>query len=192
MEMGVPVSLQPLLQAYLRALEPWYAHFSGIYIHGSIALKAFEELESDIDIVALTQGEWTSGELMQFETLHRQLLQEEPRSSRLDVAYIPFQVEKNGKMPLSAIFRDSKFAVSAIPSHMDATMRWITKHQGIRLLGPQPSTLPCEVTWKDVLAAMRFNLDSYWAGKAKSPYLFWFDYWVMTSVTPPVPYSDSD
>jgi len=33
-----------------------------------------------------------------------------------------------------------------------------------------------------VLAVMRFNLDGYWAGKAKRPYLFWFDYWVMTAV----------
>lgn len=182
MEVGIPVTLQPLLHAYLRLLEPWYTHFYGIYIHGSIALQAFEEQESDIDIVALTQGEWTSGELMQFEAVHRQLLQEQSRSSRLDVAYIPFQVEKNGKTPLSAIFRDSKFTVSATPSRMDATMRWITKHQGIRLLGSQPSTLPFEVTWKDVLAAMRFNLDGYWAGKTKRPYLFWFDYWVMTAI----------
>jgi hypothetical protein len=26
MEMGVPVSLQPLFDVYLHALEPWYAH----------------------------------------------------------------------------------------------------------------------------------------------------------------------
>jgi predicted nucleotidyltransferase len=183
METEVPVSLRSLLHAYIRALEPWSAHFSGIYIHGSIALKAFEEPESDIDIVALTHGEWTPDELMQFVSRHKQLLQQEAGSSRLDVAYIPFQEEKNDKMSLSAIFRDSKFAVSVTPSHMDATMRWIIKRQGIRLLGPQPSTLPFEVTWKDVLRAMQFNLDGYWAGKAKRPYLFWFDYWVMTATT---------
>ena len=30
---------------------------------------------------------------------------------------------------------------------------------------------------------MRYNLDGYWASKAKRPSLFWFDYWVMTAVT---------
>ena len=34
-------------------------HFYGIYIHGSIALDAFEEQASDIGIVAITQGEST-------------------------------------------------------------------------------------------------------------------------------------
>src|SRR5215469_12151036 len=55
----VPVPVQPLIDAYLRALEPLRAHFYGIYISGSIALDAFEELKSNIDIIALTQGEWS-------------------------------------------------------------------------------------------------------------------------------------
>ena len=58
METRIPVSLQPLINAYLSALEPLHTHFYGIYIHGSIALDAFEEQASDIDIVAIMQGEW--------------------------------------------------------------------------------------------------------------------------------------
>ena len=53
MEAFIPVSIQPLIDAYLRALEPLRTHFYGIYIAGSIALDAFEELASDIDIIAL-------------------------------------------------------------------------------------------------------------------------------------------
>jgi len=56
MEAFIPVSIQPLIDAYLYALEPLRMHFYGIYISGSIALGAFEELASDLDIVALTQG----------------------------------------------------------------------------------------------------------------------------------------
>ncbi|HET8840803.1 MAG TPA: aminoglycoside adenylyltransferase domain-containing protein, partial [Ktedonobacteraceae bacterium] len=149
--------------------------------HGSIALEAFEEGESDIDIVALTTGEWAPDELARFASMHKQLLQEDARSSHFDVAYIPFQEKQNGQTSLSAIFRDGKFITSTSGAHMDATMQWIIKHQGICLLGPQPSELPFEVTWNDVLTAMQYNLDGYWAGKAKRPYLFLFDYWVMTA-----------
>src|SRR6266566_695712 len=52
----IPTSIQPLIDAYLHALEPLRSHFYGIYIYGSIAFGAFEELESDIDILALTHG----------------------------------------------------------------------------------------------------------------------------------------
>lgn len=47
--------MQLTISAYLNALTPLQAHFQGIYIYGSIALNAYEEGKSDIDIVAITQ-----------------------------------------------------------------------------------------------------------------------------------------
>jgi predicted nucleotidyltransferase len=174
MESSIPVSLQPCIDAYLHALAPWHARFVGIYLHGSIALGAFEEGESDIDVLVLTRGEWSAEEMKRFATIHAQLVQRQSLCKLMDVAYIPLQ-----ERAPSAIFRDGTFAT---PARLDATMAWITKHQGIRLLGQESATLPLDVTWDDVLEAMRFNLDGYWAGKARQAYLFWFDYWVMTSV----------
>lgn len=174
MESAIPISLQPCIDAYLHTLAPWHARFIGIYLHGSIALNAFEESESDIDVLALTQGEWSADDVKQFAAIHAQLTHQQPLCKQMDVTYIPLQLQAP-----SAIFRDGSFST---PARLDATMAWITKHQGIRLLGPEPATLPLAVTWDDVLEAMRFNLDVYWAGKARSAHLFWFDYWVMTSV----------
>ncbi len=182
MEIRIPLSLQPLINAYLSALEPLHRLFYGIYIHGSVALDAFEEQASDIDIVAIMQGEWTSHELVTFEAIHTQLLREYPLSKRLDVLYIPFcDLGKQEEASPHPLLRDGVF-VSAAPGGLNAVIWWMTKHQGIRLLGPACSALPVEVSWKDVLAAMHFNLDGYWAGKAKRPYLFLADYWVMTAV----------
>jgi predicted nucleotidyltransferase len=62
----IPSPIQPLIDAYLQALEPLRSHFYSIYIFGSIAFGAFEEPESDIDLVALTHREWTTPELAQF------------------------------------------------------------------------------------------------------------------------------
>lgn len=47
-----------------------------MYIYGSIALGAFEEPESDIDIIALMQGEWSSLELKQLKALHLTTVEE--------------------------------------------------------------------------------------------------------------------
>jgi len=65
---------------------------------------------------------------------------------------------------------------------LNALTWWTIQHKGISLLGHEYSTLPLEVAWKDVLDAMRYNLDIYWAWKAQKPRLFLFDIWVMTAV----------
>ena len=46
MEAPVPVSIQPLIDAYLQALEPLRTHFNGIYIACSIAVMATLEIRS--------------------------------------------------------------------------------------------------------------------------------------------------
>jgi predicted nucleotidyltransferase len=88
-EESIPSPIQPLIDAYLRALEPLGSHFYGIYLFGSIAFGAFEELESDIDVVALTHGEWTSPELAQLKALHTRLIRTHPLGKRLEVLYLP-------------------------------------------------------------------------------------------------------
>jgi len=179
----IPLLIQPLLDAYLHALEPLRDHIYGIYIYGSIALGAFEEGESDIDIVALTLVEWPEGELGQLARIHRRLVKEYPLGKRLAPMYVPLR--DIGKCHTSLppypyasegkLYREGYFDLNAVTW-------WTIKHKGICLPGPACADLPLEVAWEDVLGAMHYNLDTYWAGKAKKPYLFLFDVWVMTAV----------
>lgn len=178
METVVPATIQPLIDAYLHALEPLNAHFHGIYIYGSIALGAFEELESDIDIIALTQSEWSALELQQLKTLHAELNKGYAFGKRLEVFYVPFSylgVTDAGKQkgmlaPFPAV-HDGTFSLVTY-SGLNAVTWWIIKNNGLRLLGPDCSTLPLQVTWQDVLTTMRFNLDVYYARKIKRPYIY--------------------
>ena len=184
MDVSLPISVQPLIDWYLNALEPLRPRFYGIYVYGSIALDAFEERESDIDLVALTQGEWTASELAQFSALHTALLQEQPMSTRLDVQYVP--LSDLGRRDTSAphpLLREGAFALESDHGDLNAVTWWILKHRGIRLLGPEPADLPLEVAWQELLAAMRYNLDGYWAGQARHPHLFLSDYWIDFAVT---------
>ncbi|GHO89311.1 nucleotidyltransferase domain-containing protein [Dictyobacter formicarum] len=88
---AIPQTLQPLLELYLQALEQVQDHIYGLYVCGSIALGAFEELTSDIDIVVLTVKEWSAADLETLAEAHRSLLQEQPLARRLEVAYMPLQ-----------------------------------------------------------------------------------------------------
>jgi predicted nucleotidyltransferase len=181
MEIALPVSVQPLVDAYTRALEPLRQHFYGIYIYGSLALGAFEELRSDIDVLALTQGEWSPLELAQLQTLHRQLARTYPLGKRLEVFYIPEQYlgvvqpdTVEGTLPPYPAFHDGKL-LPRTHEGMNAVTWWILKQHGLRLFGPERSALPLEVKWADVLSTMRYNLDVYYARQIKRPYPYLFD-----------------
>ena len=171
----IPPLIQPLLDAYIHALEPFSDHFYGIYIYGSIALAAFEERESDIDIIALTQGEWSSLELKQLKALHARLNEEYPLGKRLEVLYVPLRylgVAHPGKAVASyPAAHDGEFSPDA-RGGLNAVTWWTMQNKGIRLLGPACEALPLDVTWDDVLSAMRFNLNVYFVRKTKRPYKY--------------------
>ena len=181
----IPTSIQPLIAAYLHALEPLRSHFYGIYIYGSIAFGAFEELESDIDILALTHGEWTTQELAQLNALHTQLIGAHQRGNRLDVLYIPLRNlgKCNRKIAPYPTIQNGNFSPAGY-GDLNYITWWTVKNKSIRLLGPERSTLPFEVTWQDVLETMRNTLHGYWVSRARRPYLFrrddWFEYAVAT------------
>lgn len=182
MEKTLPDVLQPLLADYLHALEPLQAHFYGIYIYGSIALGAFEESESDIDILALTRGEWLPRELKQLKLLHMQLIRAHALGRRMEVFYVPQNYpgvthsdRKSGAFAPYPVMHDGIFS-PATYGGLNAVTWWIIKNKGIRLLGPEVSELSLEVNWSDVLATMRFNLDVYFARKAsRRPYTYLSD-----------------
>jgi hypothetical protein len=189
MEPTVPVAIQPLMDAYLHGLEPLQSHFYGIYITDSIALGAFEEQASDIDVMALTQGEWSSLELKQLKTLHTHLIKAYPFGKRLEVCYAPVRYlgvmrpsKQTGIVDPYPVVHDGVFS-AASSGGLNAVTWWIIKHHGLCLRGPQRSELPLEVTWKDVLSTMRFNLDVYFARQTKRPYIYWSDVAVEFGVT---------
>jgi Domain of unknown function (DUF4111) len=180
----MPTPVQSLIDAYLQALEPLRAHFYGIYIYGSIALGGFEEeLESDIDILALTHGELATPELAQLKALHAQLLRAHQLGKRLEVLYIPSC--NLGKIdreiaPYPSI-QHGKFSPARY-AELNYVTWWTVKNRGIRLLGPERSALPFEVTWQDVLETMRDNLNGSWAAPTERPYLFLLDGWIVITV----------
>jgi predicted nucleotidyltransferase len=108
MPSSLPPAVQPLLETYVHALEPLRAQIYGVYLYGSIALGAYEEAVSDIDVIALTQGAWSSRELDQLAKLHQKLMREYEIGRRLDVIYVP--VSRLGKSGLEAVAVE--FAVS--------------------------------------------------------------------------------
>ena len=183
MEELIPAPVQSLIDAYLQALEPLCAHFYGIYIYGSIALGGFEQLESDIDILVLTHGEWATPQLVQLKALHTQLLRTHQLGKRLEVLYIPLRDlgKCDREIAPYPTFQFGKFS-RARYAELSRVTWWTVKNKGVGLLGPESSALPFEVTWQDVLETMRDNLDGFWAIPTKRPYLFLLDGWIVITI----------
>ncbi len=187
METPLPATIQPLMDAYLQALEPFHAHFYGIYIHGSIALGYFEAQISDIDVIVLTQREWSLFGLQRLKELHTHLIKAYPLAQRLEIFYVPLRylgsVHPSKQQGNSYPAMQNGTFSSATYGGLNAVTWWLIKHKGIRLLGPKSGTLPLEVSWASVQEAMDYNLNSYWAKKAKRPWLFLHNFWVEFAVT---------
>jgi len=183
MEEFIPTPIQPLIGAYLHALEPLRSHLYGIYIYGSIALGAFEELESDIDMVVLTHREWTTPDLAQLKALHTQLIRTHQLDKRLEVLYIPLGNlgKRDREIAPYPTIQFGKFSPAAY-CDLNYVTWWTVKNKGLRLLGPERSTLPFEIAWRDVLESMRDNLDGFWEIKTKRTYLFLLDGWIVIAV----------
>ena len=116
--------------------------------------------------------------------MHRELFHAYPLAERLAPLYVPLQdLEQQCRQiapyPYAA---DGQFHAAG---HFDfnAVTRWMLKHASYALFGPDRATLPLVVTWEEVVEAMHYNLDTYWAGKATTPELFQSDYWVVFAVT---------
>jgi len=181
----IPTPIQPLMDAYLQALEPLRSHFYGIYIFGSIAFGAFEELESDIDIVALTHEQWSTPELAQLDTLHTQLIGTHQLARRLDVLYFPLRDlgKRIREIAPYPTIQHGEFSPAGY-GDLNYITWWTVKNKGIRLLGPERSTLPFEVTWQDVLETMSDNLNDFWPSTARRrPHCFLRDDWFVFAVT---------
>ncbi|WP_126600819.1 nucleotidyltransferase domain-containing protein [Dictyobacter aurantiacus] len=182
---AIPQMLQPLLEAYLNILEPVQDHIYGVYVCGSTALGAFEELTSDIDVVILTHRKWSATELDSFAAAHRSLRKEEPLARRLEVAYMPLEALGKSRQEVAPYphFQNGVFNPARY-GDQNAVTWWILQHKAIALLGPDHATLPLAVDWSQIVDAMSYNLNTYWAGLARHrPFLYLDDESVMFAVT---------
>lgn len=63
----------------------------GMYVYGSIALEAFDEAHSDIDIVVVVKHDITKPQAKQLAKLHKRLAREERYGNRLDGMFITLE-----------------------------------------------------------------------------------------------------
>jgi len=150
------VSMEQALPAYL----------TGFYLHGSIALGAFDPHFSDIDFIAVISRPSTPSDREALARLHQELRQKFPGET-LSGGYL--QAHDLGQFENTItphpFYQDGVFHAQG--QHDINTVTWWTlKNRGVTLLGRDAQRLDFSVDWDKLIADMHENLNTYWAAYA--------------------------
>ncbi|MGM7635184.1 aminoglycoside adenylyltransferase domain-containing protein [Bacillus sp. Hm123] len=181
---NIPNEVNSLLLDYTNLLETEFSNvIYGIYLYGSIALSAFDERKSDVDFITILKRSLTNTELGRLSKLHQKMKKMNPLAERLDGMYIHLAdigKENNDLQPYpccaSGTFKKSQYW------DMNHVTWWTLKHHGISVTGVHLDELKILTSWCDVEKTMSYNLNKYWANKAKSGWYFLLDDWVEDAV----------
>lgn len=142
----IPTPIQPLLAEYRALLErDTFALVVGCYLHGSIALGAFDPAQSDIDFVAVLSRPCTPEELQTLATLHQTLAETYPQW-QMEGSYL--QATELGRtsdeISPHPCFHDGNF--NPVGKHdINPVTWWLLKTCAIPLFGPDPQILNFQI-----------------------------------------------
>lgn len=170
MDERIPASLHPLLEQYVALLQRTLPDLvDACYLHGSLALSAFNLHFSDIDFITVLKRRASAAEVERLQSLHQTIAARYPHWP-LEGSYL--QWEDLGQL---------EDAVTLAPCVHDGILRpaghhdinlvtwWVLQQHGIAVFGPLPQTLKFTVDWKLLQTQMYDNLNSYWVGFTRSP-----------------------
>ncbi|MEW8957285.1 nucleotidyltransferase domain-containing protein [Clostridium sp.] len=89
MNVDIPDVVKPLLYEYESKLkESFKDKIFGVYLYNSIALNAFHENKSDIDIVTIIKENFTQDEVIKLRIIHKELNKKFTYSKKMEGMYI--------------------------------------------------------------------------------------------------------
>jgi Domain of unknown function (DUF4111)/Nucleotidyltransferase domain len=140
-------------------------HFTGMYLHGSLASGDFDPRRSDIDFVVVTAGALPDTSIPALAVLHARLLDSGLSwATKLEGTYFPQQVLRR-YAPSDALYpsvNEARFYMGGHGSDWVIQSHILREH-GIVLAGPAPRSWIDPVAPDDLRQAMRALLREWWA-----------------------------
>lgn len=166
----IPQLVQPVLNEYIACVcEALPDLLVGLYLHGSLALDAYNPGLSDIDFIAVVSRRCTPQDVRVLRVIHQSLMQRYP-AAQLEGSYLQWQ-DLGGSEDTIPPHPHMHDGILHDSGHFDTNTVtwWVLKHHGITLLGPPPDQLDITVDWDDLIAKMHHNMNTYWAGFTTNP-----------------------
>ncbi|GGE66882.1 nucleotidyltransferase domain-containing protein [Priestia taiwanensis] len=184
MHIRIPASVQLLLDEYARELCYYYGDkIVGVYIYNSVALGAYDEEKSDIDLLAIIRDDFKEEDWDTLSTLHKQLGKKYSLAKRIEGMYIRQADIGKGQEEISPYLYFIGTKLHTKGYHDLNFVTWYTlQHHGLTAYGLPIQNLSIEMADEQLLSAMLYNLHTYWKEKAKKKLIFLLDEWVEFAV----------
>jgi hypothetical protein len=161
----IPNEIRPMLEAYLQAFHAQFPDLlQGFYLHGSIALGAFQPEWSDIDATTIVIRPFSESEFKSLENLHSELIVTYDKFL-LEITYLLAEDLGKESHPPRPNYHDNKLGMGNFEAN-DVTW-WILKHKAIVVYG---EALDFPVDWERLILRMRENTNTYWRSFTTNPY----------------------
>lgn len=170
MHTSIPDPVQTLLDEYvdlLRVRIPGLV--TALYLHGSIALGAFNPRFSDIDFIAVVSQPVSDSEYEHLKAIHQFIAHKYP-SLPLQGSYL--QTHHLGKFPPeiepTPYFSDG-ILHRAGHHDLNSITWWLLKYHGVTVMGTPANVLPYSVDWELLVIHTQQNMDGYWSQYLRHP-----------------------
>ena len=170
MSAEIPQSVQQVLDEYIALIhEALPGLLAGMYLHGSLALGAFDPRLSDIDFISIISRRCSATDIDSLRAIHDTLRQRYPQAhlegsylqrgdlGRFEDTILPYPYIHDGILQANGHF------------DINAVTWWVLKHRGIAVVGPPAEHFDYQIDWDDLIAKMHDNMNTYWASFSTKP-----------------------
>jgi hypothetical protein len=144
--------------------------FVGLYLGGSLALRAFNLDRSDIDFVAVTFDQLPPEVILDLENLHAQLYATDSKwAKKLDGSYVPRETLRHwtANHPPCPFVEGDQFEVTNQGSAV--IQRHIIREQGVTIVGPDPHDFIDPVSVDEMQGALRDMAETWLRPELDNP-----------------------
>ncbi|MFD2444232.1 aminoglycoside adenylyltransferase domain-containing protein [Bacillus sp. CGMCC 1.16607] len=163
----IPSNVQTIINDYIRLFDEHLPNaLEGLYLHGSIALNAYEGESSDIDFIAVTNRRLTEYDFENLSIIHKKI--EIKYKSEMDGVYILWddigKLHSINSVEHFLFYNDNELSYGPYFNFNPITW-FLLKNKGINVLGPMPSTFQYSDKSLDIVSYVKENMNTYWASR---------------------------
>ena len=158
----IPKIVEIILEEYQKLVNDRLPNtLEGLYLHGSIALDAFEEEKSDIDFIAITNLRLTEDVAGILSKIHSAVTQKY-RTPEMDGVYMTWEDLGKTEHDDQSYFYYNSGNLSYGPYFNANPVTWtLFASKGISILGPEVSNVELETSLQQLKSFVLINMNTY-------------------------------
>ncbi|WP_233434987.1 aminoglycoside adenylyltransferase domain-containing protein [Mesobacillus jeotgali] len=163
--MEIPMIVEKVLKDYINLFNEHLPEtIEGLYIHGSIALNAYDDESSDIDFITLTNRRLTEEDSEALSNIHKTIANKYKKPEMDGVYAIREDIGKLNNTGKYQYYNNGNLLFGDYFNFNPITW-WLLKGKGLRILGPEIEDFQFEIQPLELASYVLENMNSYWTNR---------------------------